>query len=291
MQRFWIWFKKYFAIFLTLALVIASVVMTVDFTRLLPVDEVIGEGKGTNHTVTTREEFDAILDQTALPLTARFVGTESTDGVPSPTFQSVTLCVTRKMTEDEGWDNLEYVLALTADAAYLKWTEAEFETFHDGSEDWGFQIEFYVKGGETFARVIEFHCIDINEGVETNEEDLKASGADDFEGIPLEMACGKLFGKWVRVTGMRIERMGKSEIGYACTLAREIGRNGVFTAGEEPSVVLEEMMIFTSGAVMPTEDTLLADYKITHFLQYKYINNTVIEDVSEKKTYELNDET
>ncbi len=290
MKKMFPWLKKYFTVLLSVALVIASLVMTIGANGAVSVKSPAGAGKESNHSVTSREEFDALGEGTVLPLTYRATGRML--GGAAPVFESATVLITFReygknpggSTYDDTW---EFLFAATADALYLKAYEYESIKEASGAQEgveFKREFEYYVKGSEVFIRCLQYREIE-DGGIDATEEVL---GYDGNEALAL-IAIGELRGKWVRATGTELMRFAQEDFGdffgafspsYLANYFASYFEEVTFEGGEEPKVT----------GTNPRDDWGNGGYEIeTGSVQYKYINNTVIKDISNKKTYELKD--
>ncbi len=296
MKKILPWLKKYFVVLLCITLVVVAVVNTVDLGDFVTVESIAGEGEGDNHIIASEEEFNALAEGTVLPLTYRAMG-RMIDA--APIFESATVLITfreygqhwettleHEQTSDTGTyhdDTFEFLLAATADALYLKAYKRTSdrkagESYEEYEEQ---EFEYYVKGSEVFIRCLQYREID-DGGIDVTERVL---GYDRNKALAL-IAVGELRGKWVRATGTELMKFAEEDFGdffddfnpsHLVSYFQEV----TFDGGEEPK--------FTG--TNPHRDYKYGNgYEIeTGSVQYKYINNTVIEDISNKKTYELKD--
>ena len=302
MTRFWPWLKKYFTVVLAFGLVIAAVLMTVDWHALFPVSEVVKEGDGTNQTISTQEEFETLMENTVEPLLARTWGEQSLDNLPAPKFQGLTMILKEKF--DETFSNgigkcqgqAIHELSVRDGAIYLNVQEDASDGFDEGHD---LKIEYYITKTDTYARISRFNLFDADEGGEITEQQWRqitpSRSEDSFlfnEGF-MQMAFGSLLGKWVRVTGTILADQAKYEIESACHRAKKTLRYGTFTPGEEPIIVREYSYTFDNGytgrATLVEELVPNAPQIYIDSVQFKYINNTVIKDITSKKIYDIND--
>lgn len=302
MKQFLFWLKKYFVILLAFGLVIGAALMSIDFKSLVKVDEVIGQGNGENVEIGTREEFDALLYDTVEPLLAKALGEEVGR---APMYQSIAMYLSDISSdvvgEDGEYANYEenYILAVLDGAIYLSINGLEDEGDQSWSEYYCERTDYYFVGEEVYARIIQY---DFKEsGYEYTVEDLKEDpvgmqwefGADmTVEGY-IQLVRGDLFQKWVRITDVGMAKEARNELDYVRSIMRDIYQEGMFYAGKEPKIVRESSYISRVGEVFQGIQEGHSDdadaCNITTVLQFKYINNTVIEDITAGKIYDIRD--
>ena len=301
MKQFLFWLKKYFVILLAFGLVIGAALMSIDFKSLVKVDEVIGQGNGENVEIGTREEFDALLYDTVEPLLAKALGEEVGR---EPMHQSIAMYLSDISSdvvgEDGEYANYEenYILAVLDGAIYLRGNWLEDEGNQSGSEYYCGITDYYFVGEEIYARIIQY---DFKEnGREYTVEDLKKDptrmalefGADmTVEGY-IQLVRGDLFQKWVRITDVEMAENARNDLNYVRSVMWDTYREGMFYAGKEPKIVRERSYISRVGEVLQwiqghSDDADACN--ITEVLQFKYINNTVIEDITAGKVYDIRD--
>lgn len=303
MNRFLFWLRKYFVILLAFGLAIGAVLMSIDFKSIIKVDAVIEEGDGENAKIATREEFDALTYSTVNPLLKKALG-EETD--IEPTHQSIAIYysdISEEVVGDDGiYGNYEesFVLAIVDNAIYLRCRGIENEG--DPSDGWSeyicMDLEYYFIGGEVYTRIVQYDYID--GGHECTAEDFRAGAlnknytfsSDMPTDAYIQMVRGDLYKKWVRITEMGMAELAKNELDSAWYCIVNISENGTFYEGTEPQIIYEWAMITRMGETAHfleghSDDT--DAHNITETMQFKYINNTVIDDITNEHVYDIRD--
>ena len=279
------WLKSYFSLLIAVALLITSAVFVGEGVGLLDgmddesqflESELVGEGDGENVEVATKEELIDIYESTALPLINNLINGTNEESV----YDSLTVTLKTNMpgssyasqvgvpsSSISGEINQYVMFAITEEVMVVKIsTDSTMElSYSNITQDLTFTsvVEYYITEDAYYMQVASFEGSDTMKAQQ--EAVYTAMGEEMGRSFKL-LFNGELMEEWVdvedTVMGSTFIDEGVNSCYRALSALSYYVDDGDFVNGETPELTI------TSGGV-------------TNTFQFKYINNTVVERVTD----------